>query len=291
MAASAIHHFSSPSAASAVMVSGAPASVSEAAAALSIDQSATAAAAPAVHHFSSLPESSPQALEPAATSHKPQATSASEASPQLRVAAALAQGMSVSAAARDAGIHRTTIHHWQRTSEDFRAAIEEARAEFVESLRDELRDLSYAAIRALQDLISNPNTPPSVRLKAALAVLERPQFPKRGWNLPERIETDRERYVVDGMAELEADYQAIRMTEAIRKHDERDAPPANATEPRRSRSGSAERREPVHSIHEPHATRCEPREAPLCARNSLCPCGSGQKYKRCCGKNAPPVIY
>jgi hypothetical protein len=25
-------------------------------------------------------------------------------------------------------------------------------------------------------------------------------------------------------------------------------------------------------------------------RNALCPCGSGAKYKRCCGKNAPPVL-
>jgi hypothetical protein len=25
-------------------------------------------------------------------------------------------------------------------------------------------------------------------------------------------------------------------------------------------------------------------------RNALCPCGSGSKYKRCCGKNAPPVL-
>ncbi|MCC7156111.1 MAG: SEC-C domain-containing protein [Bryobacterales bacterium] len=25
-------------------------------------------------------------------------------------------------------------------------------------------------------------------------------------------------------------------------------------------------------------------------RNSLCHCGSGQKYKRCCGRNAPPVL-
>ena len=24
-------------------------------------------------------------------------------------------------------------------------------------------------------------------------------------------------------------------------------------------------------------------------RNALCPCGSGQKHKRCCGRNAPPV--
>ena len=25
-------------------------------------------------------------------------------------------------------------------------------------------------------------------------------------------------------------------------------------------------------------------------RNAQCPCGSGTKYKRCCGKNAPPVL-
>jgi hypothetical protein len=26
------------------------------------------------------------------------------------------------------------------------------------------------------------------------------------------------------------------------------------------------------------------------ARNAPCPCGSGQKHKRCCGQNAPPVL-
>jgi len=25
-------------------------------------------------------------------------------------------------------------------------------------------------------------------------------------------------------------------------------------------------------------------------RNAQCPCGSGAKFKRCCGKNAPPVL-
>ena len=26
-------------------------------------------------------------------------------------------------------------------------------------------------------------------------------------------------------------------------------------------------------------------------RNAACPCGSGQKYKRCCGRGAPPVLF
>ena len=32
---------------------------------------------------------------------------------------------------------------------------------------------------------------------------------------------------------------------------------------------------------------CQPVGTP---RNAACPCGSGQKHKRCCGKNAPPVL-
>jgi hypothetical protein len=33
---------------------------------------------------------------------------------------------------------------------------------------------------------------------------------------------------------------------------------------------------------------CNPTES--IARNARCPCGSGEKYKRCCGKDAPPVL-
>jgi uncharacterized protein YecA (UPF0149 family) len=33
---------------------------------------------------------------------------------------------------------------------------------------------------------------------------------------------------------------------------------------------------------------CKPAEPT--PRNALCPCGSGTKYKRCCGKDAPPVL-
>ena len=30
---------------------------------------------------------------------------------------------------------------------------------------------------------------------------------------------------------------------------------------------------------------------PATPRNAPCPCGSGQKFKRCCGRNAPPVLF
>ena len=35
----------------------------------------------------------------------------------------------------------------------------------------------------------------------------------------------------------------------------------------------------------------EPNPTPLTPRNGPCPCGSREKYKRCCGKNAPPVLH
>ena len=37
-------------------------------------------------------------------------------------------------------------------------------------------------------------------------------------------------------------------------------------------------------------TQCAPAKAPLVPRSAPCPCKSGEKYKRCCGKNAPPVL-
>jgi uncharacterized protein YecA (UPF0149 family) len=37
-------------------------------------------------------------------------------------------------------------------------------------------------------------------------------------------------------------------------------------------------------------TQSQPAQTPALPRSAPCPCKSGQKYKRCCGKNAPPVL-
>ena len=111
-------------------------------------------------------------------------------STQVQVVAALAQGFSVTAAAQEAGIHRTTIHHWLRSDPEFKTAVENAELEFVEALKDQVRELSFGALETLQNLMGDPNTRDAIRLKTALAVLERPSFPNRGWNLPARIESD-----------------------------------------------------------------------------------------------------
>jgi uncharacterized protein YecA (UPF0149 family) len=38
-------------------------------------------------------------------------------------------------------------------------------------------------------------------------------------------------------------------------------------------------------------TQPEPEKTKLIPRGAPCPCKSGQKYKRCCGRNAPPVLF
>jgi uncharacterized protein YchJ len=39
-----------------------------------------------------------------------------------------------------------------------------------------------------------------------------------------------------------------------------------------------------------HASACE-KPTEQTPRSAPCPCGSGAKYKRCCGKDAPPVLH
>src|ERR1700693_5358709 len=154
----------------------------------------------AVHHNSSESDTIPNAtLSPV----------------QAQVIAALAQGRTATDAARNAGIHRTTIHHWFRTEPLFKTALQEAQREYVAILSDGMRDLAARAVETLRNLLDDPNTPPAVRLRTALAVLQRPHFPDRGWHLPERIEDRREQQVVDGLAEIKADYDAMRMTDAM----------------------------------------------------------------------------
>jgi transposase-like protein len=133
---------------------------------------------------------------------------------QIQVVAALAEGSSVTAAARKAGVHRTTVHLWKRSSGEFRTAVERARRDFSAALADELRDLSASAFQTLRGLLSNPDTPPSVRLRAALAVLEDPDFPKPGWQPGESTAPPRPLTPAEEFEAIEAEYAHIRAERA-----------------------------------------------------------------------------
>jgi transposase-like protein len=175
---------------------------------------------------------------------------------QAQVIAALACGQSVTAAAREAGLHRSTIYNWLQHEPQFKTAVESAQREYVEILNDGVRDLAADALRTLRELLNDPNTPPAVRLRTALAILQRPHFPAQGWNLPESIELPHRQRILDGLADIKADYDAGRMTDAI----------------------------------EERAKQKESADSPPTARSAPCPCGSGVKYKRCCGSGSPGKI-
>jgi uncharacterized protein YecA (UPF0149 family) len=168
---------------------------------------------------------------------------------QLKVAQALAEGKPVAAAARAAGVHRTTIHQWMRTQPAFTRALEEARTEYDQNLSDELAELAASALATLKALLEDPKTTPSVRLKTALAILERPRAPERSWTLPTTVESPEQRAYAEGLAFVEADAKAAKIAAAMQKSGVTPGTPA-------------------------------PPKAP---RNAPCPCGSGLKYKRCCG--------
>jgi AcrR family transcriptional regulator len=177
---------------------------------------------------------------------------------QMKVVAALAQGASVAEAARAAGVHRSTVYTWLESEPDFVTAVQESRAEFAQYLRAELRQLTTLALATLRQLLENADTPPALKLRAANAVLQAgvryqvTEHPPRGYLLEDWY-----------FAELGLKAEAGA------------APPeAGAARPE-----SGANVEPLRVARG------------AVGRNSPCPCGSGQKYKRCCGKNAPALLH
>jgi transposase-like protein len=94
---------------------------------------------------------------------------------QERVALALAEGATITAAAAAAGLHRSTIHRWLNKQE-FTEAVRQTRTASMRALRDEPNDLRAHARAAVHSLLADPQTPPDERLRLALAILENPRF-------------------------------------------------------------------------------------------------------------------
>ena len=88
---------------------------------------------------------------------------------QVRVLQSLVAGLSVTAAAKEAGIHRTTVHLWTRTLPDFARALLTLRQQRADRILDELGDLADLAINTRQ-ILSDENASASVRLRAAMEV-------------------------------------------------------------------------------------------------------------------------
>ena len=91
---------------------------------------------------------------------------------QIRVLQCLVAGQSVTAAAKEAGLHRTTVHLWTRTHPDFARALLALRQNRADRLVDELGDLADLAINTFRQILSDEKAPAAARLKAAMEVVE-----------------------------------------------------------------------------------------------------------------------
>ena len=118
---------------------------------------------------------------------------------QQQVVAALARGRTITAAAAEAQLHRSTLHNWMNTLPAFRAALMDARSHYAAQLRDEMKELSATALETLRTMLQHPQTPPAVRLRASLAILER-----QDWSLPADAERNLDREIKEQLLALGA---------------------------------------------------------------------------------------
>ena len=173
-------------------------------------------------------------------------------SQQLQVIDALSSGATMTEAAELAGVHRNTIANWRRNCLAFQFALAHAQYDRALLMREKFEALADLAVNTFHDLLADPATPPSVRLKAALAVLDTiatPPPPKQ------QVALDIERIKVTNV------------TEPITQDQLGGTPTAAACAPPQNVHKSAQ----------------QPRTVPpKIGRNEICPCGSGKKYKRCC---------
>ncbi|MBL8296635.1 MAG: SEC-C domain-containing protein [Bryobacterales bacterium] len=102
---------------------------------------------------------------------------------QAAAAIALGFGLQIPAVAAELKIHRTTLYNWAKNPLFFKA-VESANAEFQKQFRLEIALLTRLALTNIQQILADTEASPSVRLKAALAVL------KQDWKLPNSTDFD-----------------------------------------------------------------------------------------------------
>src|SRR5208283_466634 len=118
---------------------------------------------------------------------------------QLQVVDALSNGATLTDAAAQAGIHRNTIANWRLNSGDFREALAHAHHDRAVLYRDRAIDLADLAFEALRSVLTDPKSSPSVRLRAALFVIEKVATPPQ----PEKEKPASMADLFDAMAESE----------------------------------------------------------------------------------------
>jgi hypothetical protein len=90
---------------------------------------------------------------------------------QLQVVDALLNGANLNTAAELAGVHRNTIANWRHTSPAFQRAVAIAETEITLALREEAVARAVKAFQVLDQILDDPKSSTSARLRAALFIL------------------------------------------------------------------------------------------------------------------------
>lgn len=87
---------------------------------------------------------------------------------QQDVVLALVDHRTVMAAAKAAGVSRSTVYNWLEKEPEFRRAVGQARAQVFEAGLDTINAAFEKAVRKLEDCLEHGSS--SIRLKAAVAI-------------------------------------------------------------------------------------------------------------------------
>jgi hypothetical protein len=91
---------------------------------------------------------------------------------QEQVIAHLSTGLSFSAAADAAGVHRNTILNWRREIPAFATAYEQAAREQARACREEALEAVPLATQSILAILNDSAASPSIRLRAAGMILK-----------------------------------------------------------------------------------------------------------------------
>ena len=157
----------------------------------------------------------------------------------------LLAGSSIAATARGLGIDRTTIYVWRKSNPYFSNILNRAQSLQKQILQDDIQDLATTAIDTIRGLLTSPETPAAVRLRAAQTVLDAGN---------RRPASDAPKF--NPVAEAAAVESIV-------------GPPAENVQQHSTLFNTSERTLPATFNN--------------VGRNEPCPCASGLKFKRCCG--------
>jgi len=189
---------------------------------------------------------------------------------QFTVICALSSGATAADAAEQAGVHRNTIANWRRNALPFQYAFAHAQYDRALLFREKAEVLADLAIENIRKILTDPESPAAIRLRASLAILQivsTPPEPKKQVTLEiEKIK------IVDNPEPHVLDQQ----NDQPNLHNHAQSASLPGTEIAAARPVAASQ-----SVHNSAQTPYR-REHPKIGRNDACPCGSGKKYKRCC---------